>query len=263
MVNGKLEQFVIINHLTPRSWIASTKEYNNIMKNNKLIFIAGLLCLAGFSWPFSWLFSHPNPEPLGTQVWMSKEEQLLESESNISPDVLKLALTAYVHARREGLDSKQLLTVIDFTKPSTDKRLWIFNLKTNQEVMNTWVTHGRNSGELYATSFSNQPGSLKSSIGVFLTAEPFNGEHGIALPMHGLEPGINNNAYGRAIEFHGAQYVNYQTIKNYGQIGRSWGCTAVSQSEITPLVDTIKDNTLVFAYYPDHYWLHHSAFLDG
>jgi hypothetical protein len=217
----------------------------------------------GFSWPFSWLFTQPNPESPGSHAWMSKEQQILESESDVDPKVLNLALTAYVHARREGLDNKELLTVIDFTKPSTDRRLWVFNIKKGQMLINTWVTHGKNSGGLYATSFSNQPGSLKSSLGVFLTAEPFNGEHGIALPMHGLEPGINNNAYNRAIEFHGAWYVNFKTIEQYGQIGRSWGCTAVSQSEIGSLVNTIKDNTLVFAYYPDHYWLNHSSFLNG
>lgn len=233
------------------------------MKNKKLLFCAGLLCLMGFSWPFSSFFSHPNPESPGTQAWMTKEEQILGSEADVNPDVLKLALTAYVHARREGLDNKQLLTVIDFTKPSTAKRLWIFNIRDGRMLMNTWVTHGRNSGGLYANSFSNTPGSLKSSLGVFITDEPFSGEHGIALPMHGLEPGINNNAYNRAIEFHGAWYVNRQTIQEYGQIGRSWGCTAVSQNEISPLVNTIKDNTLVFAYYPDHYWLSHSSFLNG
>lgn len=231
------------------------------MKNKKLFLTAALLCLTGFSWPFAWLFSHPNPENPGTKAWMTKETQILESETNIDPTVLQLSLTAYLHARSEGLDNKQLLTVIDFSKPSTDKRLWIFDLKTNRTVMNTWVSHGRNTGGINADSFSNQPGSLKSSIGVFLTADTYEGDHGLSLRIRGLERGVNDNAYNRDIVFHGAWYVNENTIEKYGQIGRSWGCPAVSESEIGPLINTIKDNTLVFAYYPDQNWLHHSSFL--
>ncbi len=232
------------------------------MKNKKIFVLTALLCLTGFSWPFSWLFSHPNPEQPNTQAWIAKESQILESESNIDPSVLKLSLTAYVHARREGLDNKQLLTVIDFSKPSTDKRLWIFDLNDNRLVMNTWVSHGKNTGGISASSFSNTPGSLKSSLGVFLTADVYNGDHGTSLRIRGLES-VNSNAYNRDIVFHGAWYVNENTIEKYGQIGRSWGCPAVSEDEIQPLINTIKGNTLVFAYYPDQSWLRHSSFLNG
>lgn len=232
-----------------------------------ILFLLSLTSLLGLSWPFSGLFSHPNHEPFGTRTWLNKEIQILESQArNIDRNVLRLSLIAYVNAHKRGLldDSKQLLTVIDYSKPSTEQRMWVFDLKTGRALYNTWVSHGKNSGGLNANSFSNSVGSLKSSIGVFVTDNrAYMGGNGYSLRLHGLEQGINDNAYRRNVVMHGAWYVNTDTIKRYGQIGRSWGCPAVSAELAKPIINTIKDDTLVFAYYPDRNWLSHSQFLAG
>ncbi len=232
------------------------------MKIKHIIFSFALLGLFGFIWPFSWLFSNPNPEKIGTSAWINKQVQIIESQtSNIDAKVLRLSLQAYIKARQKGYDNKQLLTVIDYSKPSSERRLWVFDLKKGHTLFNTWVSHGKNSGGMSANSFSNSPGSLKSSLGVFVTDKPYIGGKGYSLRMRGLERGVNDNAYRRDIVFHGAWYVNPDTIRRYGQVGRSWGCPAVSTDTARSLIDTIKENTVVFAYYPDRKWLNRSEFL--
>jgi len=232
-------------------------------KSCRILFLIALISLCGFSWPFSWLFQPANNEQLGSRAWVEKQMSILKSQAgNIETNVLRLSLMAYVKARRHGIDQKQLLTVIDYTKPSTEKRLWVFDLKNNRTLFNTYVSHGKNSGGLNATTFSDHPGSLKSSIGVFTTDyAPYMGGNGYSLRLNGLEPGVNSNAYRRSVVVHGAWYVNPDTIRKYGQIGRSWGCPAVSPELAKPIIDTIKDRTLLFVYYPDRRWLSRSYFL--
>jgi hypothetical protein len=228
-----------------------------------LVFLFGLLGLCGFSWPFSWMFSHTNPEQTGTQAWLSKETAIIQSQaSNIDPKVLHYSLIAYANAKKRGLDSKQILTIIDYSKPSNQKRLWVFDLKRGHTLFNTYVAHGKNSGGLMANSFSNADGSLKSSLGVFMTDDTtYMGDKGLALRLHGLEPGINDHAYERSVVFHGAWYANPDNIASRGQAGRSWGCPAVPTDTIKSLANTIKADTIVVAYYPDRKWLNSSKFL--
>jgi hypothetical protein len=247
-------------------WICLLKLRDNAhMKKTHYLFLLAMIGTLGLEWPFPWLFSHPNPEVLGTTRWIEKEIQIIKAQAgNINTTVLRLSLNAYIKARKKGLDQKQLLTVIDYSKPSTEKRLWVFDLKHGRTLFNTWVSHGKNTGGLNAESFSNSPGSLKSSIGVFVTdSGPYLGGNGYSLRLRGLEHGVNDNAYDRDIVVHGAWYVNADTIRRYGAIGRSWGCPAVSNSLAKPLIDTIKENTLIFAYYPDRKWLSHSQYLSA
>lgn len=234
-------------------------------KTHYILFFFALLGALGVEWPFPWLFSNPNPEILGTSKWIEKEMQIIRSQAgNINATVLRLSLNAYIKARKKGMDEKQLLTVIDYSKPSSEKRLWVFDLKHGRTLFNTWVSHGKNSGGARSESFSNSPGSLKSSIGVFVTdTGPYLGGNGYSLRLHGLERGINDNAYRRDIVIHGAWYVNADTIRRYGSVGRSWGCPAVSETMAKSLIDTIKENTLIFAYYPDRKWLAHSQFINA
>lgn len=232
------------------------------MKLTRILFIAALFCLFGFTWPFSWLTSYPNNAPYGTNVWVQKEMQILKSQAgNIDDNVLRLALTAYLKARKYGYSGKQLLTVIDYSKPSNQRRMWVFDLRSNRTLFNTWVSHGKNSGGDTATSFSNNPGSLKSSIGVFLTDQTYNGKNGYSLRLRGLERGVNDSAYARSIVIHGAAYANADNIRSYGKIGRSWGCPAVGANLAKPLINAIKERSVVFAYYPDRKWLSRSPFL--
>lgn len=221
-----------------------------------------LLCLAGWS-PFSFFAPTPPTAPIGTQAWINQEISKINSQAdNLNQSVLKMSLAAYLQARHHGLSHKQLLTIVDYTKPSTERRLWVVDLKRARVLFNTWVTHGKNSGTINATSFSNEPGSLKSSVGVFLTTgAPYVGGNGYSLRLLGLERGINDKAYQRDIVVHGAWYANHNVVKKFGFLGRSWGCLAVDEETVHPLINTIKDNTLVFVYYPDRNWLNHSNFL--
>ncbi len=231
----------------------------------RFLFLIALIGSMGASWPLDLFASSTNNELFGTSPWIERQVTIIKSRhaaNNLDPTVLRLSLKAYINARKYGLDKKQLLTIIDYSKPSTEKRLWVIDLHNGKTLFYTWVSHGRNSGGIYSTSFSNVQGSLKSSLGVFVTtSEPYVGSVGYALRLKGLEPGVNDNAYDRAVVVHGAAYVNSDTIRKYGQIGRSWGCPAVGSDLARPIINTIKENTIVFAYYPDRKWLSHSQFL--
>ncbi|OAI49919.1 hypothetical protein AYO45_06800 [Gammaproteobacteria bacterium SCGC AG-212-F23] len=227
----------------------------------KLVFFLSVFCITGWWGPFAFLdmlFGNNVDTPPGTQAWLNQEVSSITSQaSNLDVNVLKLGLKAYLKARQEGLDAKQLLTIIDYSKPSTERRLFVVDLKKAKVLYNTWVSHGKNSGEIETRSFSNSPGSLKTSLGVFLTGEPYEGGNGYSLHLTGLEPGFNDKAYSRSIVMHGAWYVGP------GQRGRSWGCPAVSTSLAKPIIDTIKDRTLIFAYGRDPNYLRKSTFLTG
>ncbi len=203
-----------------------------------------------------------NTQSLTAQMYSDQVIKALTAQaSDLSPQVLKLALRAYQHAREQGLDKRQVLTIINYHQPSTDKRLWVIDLKDNKVLYNTFVAHGKGSGADYATHFSNRPGSLETSLGVFLTGKTFYGNDGYSMRLHGLEPGFNNNAYNRDVVMHGAWYVNQQFIDKYGRLGRSWGCPALSKKMDPKVINAIKGGTLVFAYYPESKWLDDSKYL--
>lgn len=232
------------------------------MKVKHTLFFIALLAIMGFSlpWPFSALFG--SSEKYGTYAWFNKRIAAIHSQAgNLNTQVLKLGLKAYIKAHDNVRGVKDILTIIDYSKPSTERRMWVIDLDSKKVLYNTWVTHGKNSGANLATSFSNQPGSLKSSIGVFLTQDTYVGHVGYAVRLRGLESGINDNAYQRAVVVHGAWYADQEVAQKYGQLGRSFGCPAVSEKIAKPLINTIKNNTVVFAYYPDRQWLRKSAYL--
>ena len=181
----------------------------------------------------------------------------------VQPDVFALALEAASHAVARGdAAPPQTLTVIDFSKPSTDKRLWVYDLRTHALVFHEYVAHGRGSGENLPTMFSNAPESNRSSLGLFRTGEAYIGKHGLSLRLDGLEPGINDRARERAIVIHGADYVNPASAQAQGRLGRSLGCPAVRPEIATPLIQAVKDGGLLFAYYPEQSWLEGSTYLD-
>jgi len=132
--------------------------------------------------------------------------------------------------------------------PSYDKSLWVFNVNNGSLLYNTYVAHGRNSGDVTATQFSNAPRSLESSLGVYLTGDTYYGRDGLAMRLYGLSGSLNDNAYSRAVVMHGAWYVNQSFLDANKRLGRSWGCPAVSQQMIGPITNSIKNGTLIFAY---------------
>lgn len=203
-----------------------------------------------------------NASPVSLNASRQSELQQLSGRTpGLNPKALQLGLEAYNKAQEEGLDNQHILTIIDYTKPSTARRLWVFDLNNNSVILNTYVAHGQNSGSNYATSFSDRPGSLESSLGVFLTESTYQGKHGYSLRLKGLEKGFNDRAEARDIVVHRADYATARFAQQHGRLGRSWGCLAVSPAVADSLIHTIKNGTLVFAYYPDPSWLSKSQFL--
>ena len=189
---------------------------------------------------------------------------LAEMAPGLDPTVLTLALHASACAARQGLvPSLAVLTVVDYSRPSTEPRLWIIDLTTQRMLHRELVAHGRGSGELYATAFSNQPGSKQSSLGLFVTAETYVGRHGRSLRLVGLEPGVNDLALDRALVMHGAEYVSDTVCAEHGRLGRSHGCPALRAEIAQTVIDEIEGGTPLFAYYPDPAWLASSRFLTG
>lgn len=231
------------------------------MKMKHLLSILLFLSIVG--WGPITLFSPIEPIhiPKMSDAEDDKVKVITAQASNLNPKVLKLGLTAYEKARSQGKDTKEVLTIIDYSKPSSERRLWVVDMKHNKVLFNTFVAHGKNSGQAKSTSFSNQPKSLKSSFGVFETEETYTGHEGYSMRIQGLEHGLNDNVYRRKVVFHGADYVSEHIAKVKGMVGRSWGCMAVSRQVIKPLINTIKNKTLVVAYYPDNHWLKHSTYL--
>lgn len=158
-------------------------------------------------------------------------------------------------------DNKDVLTLIDFSKPSTAERLVVLDLRNKKVLYTSLVSHGRNSGGNYATSFSNQNGSYKSSLGFYVTENTYNGKHGTSLVLNGLEKGFNDQAKQRAIVVHGATYTNPKVAASAGRLGRSLGCPALPMSNYKPIINTIKDGTLLFIYANDKNYLSHSSIL--
>jgi hypothetical protein len=151
----------------------------------------------------------------------------------------------------EKLDSNlksPVLTIIDFSLPSTERRLWIIDLKSKSILLNSVVAHGRNSGELLASKFSNNPESYQSSLGFYKTGETYQGKHGYSLRLDGLEKGINDQARNRAIVIHGADYASEAFAKINGRLGRSLGCPALPTELSTKAIDLIKDGSLIFIF---------------
>lgn len=176
-------------------------------------------------------------------------------------EVLDLALRAYQCGRARGEIDRSRLTIIDYSLPSTQKRLWVIDLDRRKLLFNELVAHGRESGENAAVSFSNSLGSHKSSLGLFRADATYMGRHGYSLNLAGLEPGINDRAYQRRVVVHGADYVAPEFVARHGRLGRSYGCPALDRRVSGRVIDEIKDGGAVFAFYPDRNWLERSSYL--
>lgn len=176
--------------------------------------------------------------------------------------VLVMALAAMQCAKGRGIaPNASRLAVIDYSRPSLKPRLWVFDINAGRLLYEEVVAHGQGSGHNVPHAFSNRHGTHQSSLGLFVTADTYNGRNGYSMRMHGLEPGFNDQAMARAIVMHGAPYVNPAQGNSTGRLGRSWGCPAVRAMVARPMIDTLKDGQFLFAYYPDPGWLKNSKFL--
>lgn len=201
----------------------------------------------------AWQAAHGQPLPSAAEL-----QQLAP---NASLSALGMALTAYACASHG--EAGRLLTVIDYSKASRDKRLWVFDLRARKLLFEEWVAHGKNSGADVPTTFSNAPNSYQSSIGLYETGQIYSGKHGRSLRLQGLEPGFNDNSMSRAIVMHAAAYADPKVVPGLGRLGRSQGCPAVRPAIAGKLIDTLQRGSYVFAYYPQQDWLKTSRFLNA
>lgn len=188
------------------------------------------------------------PAPAEEREEISEHLQLyteMNLENIIHYPLFEHAMTGYRQIQEK---KKEIITLIDFSKPSTEERLYVLDLKEKRLLHSSVVSHGRNSGGLYATSFSNKYGSYQSSLGFYLTENTYQGKNGYSLILEGLEKGINDQAKRRAIVMHGAPYSNPAVIASSGRLGRSLGCPALPQNISKEIINTIKGGSLLFIY---------------
>lgn len=214
------------------------------------------------------LHHHKRSIPLSNPTHLSA---LLELYSSLSLDSLGLskaafeaAITGYENLQKSGaILNKGILSIIDFSLPSVKKRLFVLDMENGKLLFNTLVAHGRNSGQLIATRFSNRSRSYESSLGFYLTGETYNGQKGYSLRLLGVEMGINNNAYSRGIVVHGASYVSEETFNSNGRLGRSEGCPAIPPEIHRSVIEAIKDGSCFFIYGKNKRYLTSSKLLKG
>src|SRR6185436_5804429 len=196
-----------------------------------------------------------------TPATASLYEKLGLSNAGLSESIFQKALAGYDELKKQNNLKSSVLSIVDFTQSSNSRRLYIIDVEKSKLLLQTWVAHGRNSGDEFANSFSNAPNSYKSSVGFYVTGATYTGKHGLSLQLKGMEAGINDCAEKRAIVVHGAPYVCEDFIRRYGRLGRSQGCPAVSETLSVPIINLIKDGSCFFIYHPDGSYLQKTALL--
>lgn len=210
-----------------------------------------------FSICYPWIKSgadNPGLMAEGPESAVSNVELLYQmvSDPELPLTALKSAMNVHELLTETGkIKNRNVITLIDFSQPSCKERLFVIDLNSKKILFKSLVAHGKNSGENYATSFSNDIHSLQSSPGFYLTGSPYQGRHGYSLTLTGLEKGINDNAWKRSVVIHGAAYVSHEYIETYGRLGRSFGCPALPLETASDIINTIRDGSLLFIYAND------------
>jgi hypothetical protein len=247
-------------------------------KNTWIGFILILLCLIHLPVVFAMpkpaptnLFYHPEINNIEPGLYLNETDafsfdniydSLQLEKKGLSREVFDYALRGFKKIKGYGLlENDGILSIADFSKPSSEKRLFIIDVKNCSLLFNTYVAHGAGSGKEFARAFSNVPQSNKSSLGFYKTADTYAGRNGYSLHLIGLEKGFNDNAYRRDIVIHAADYVNESMIRVKGSIGRSWGCPAVPLYLGRPIIDKIKNGTCFFIFGTDKKYLLGSSML--
>lgn len=191
-----------------------------------------------------------------TQATAERLLRYAEKDTALS-EAIQRGLQGYRHF--EGAQSLNgRLVLVDFTKGSFDKRIYVFDLEQGELLYHNYVAHGKNSGLIYPRKFSNTKNSYTSSLGFFKTAETYRGKHGLSLRLDGLEPDINHNARERAIVIHSAKYANPDFVARYDRLGRSYGCPALPEKDYQEILDIVKEGALLYIHYPDPGYLQKS-----
>jgi hypothetical protein len=262
LINGSSKDDNRLNKLSYLRCKFMTRKTTN---KQKILHVAGILGLVIAAWCCQ-LIATPHTKH---QVAAKKSNLSIKSNKNslsipgLDSNVLNLALKAYDTAKNTGVGSKEYLTIVDYSMPSTEPRMWVINMRSQTVVHHTHVAHGTGSGDNYAHKFSNNHGSHMSSLGVFVTGKMYNGHYGKSLELHGLDGKYNSNAHARRIVVHAAHYVDNHIIQKIGRLGRSFGCLALNKRIAQKIMHTIKDGSVIFCYYPDKNWLRESTLLNS
>jgi len=203
----------------------------------------------------STMYHNKTPMPIASIDKVYEEASL---EPVMQKEVFRMAMTGY---SKIAPKNDSLISIIDFSRPSTDKRFYLIDLANKTLVYNTYTSHGVNTGEDQAIAFSNKNGSRQSSLGFYLTAETYEGKHGTSLKLDGLERGFNNRARKRYIVIHSADYVTESFIKEHGRLGRSWGCPALPPDLTQDIIKRIKEGSVLFIYSNDDNYLENSKLI--
>ncbi len=206
------------------------------------------------------VFPYPSPVAKKTSAAAPLLTTMRSVYDSLHLNLAGLSQQAFEYAKKglntlvqEGkLLNDSIISIVDFSLPSNKKRLFVLDLKNYKVLYNTYVAHGQNTGREWATDFSNQNESHKSSPGFYVTMSTYEGKNGYSLKLDGVEPGINDNAYERGIVMHGAEYVNQDIANARGWVGRSHGCPAVPVQLNKPIINTIKNGSCLFIYHPDY-----------
>lgn len=203
----------------------------------------------------STMYYNKTPMPLSAIDKVYEDASL---EPVMQKDVFRMAMTGY---SKIAPKNDSLISIIDFSRSSTDKRFYLIDLANKILLFNTYTSHGVNTGEDQAFAFSNKNGSRQSSLGFYLTAETYKGKHGTSLKLDGLERGFNNRARKRYIVIHSADYVSESFIKEHGRLGRSWGCPALPPDLTQDIIEKIKEGSVLFIYGDDDNYLSNSKLI--
>lgn len=221
-----------------------------------------LFCSFFFLFPTYFTKVHTTDEEAPVESALSESQQLyrdMELEEMVNYTAFEQALAGYNQIEHR----KGVMTLIDFSKPSTEKRLYVFDMKARKLLFVSYVSHGKNSGGTFARYFSNKRGSHKSSLGFYVTRNTYIGRNGYSLVLDGLEKGINDRAKERAIVIHGASYSDASVISSTGRLGRSMGCPALPKAVNKPIIDTIKEGSVLYIYANDPGYVQKSSFLSS
>ncbi len=185
-------------------------------------------------------------------------------EEPLAREVFRKAYLGYLNLRDADKLNKdeQIISICDFSLSANVKRLWVINLESHKVLFHTLVAHGQGTGDEFAINFSNRDNSHQSSLGFYVTQETYSGDNGYSLKLNGMDRGYNDRAYDRAIVMHGAAYVCDSYIRSNQRLGRSWGCPAVPVAMAGPIINTIKDGTCLYIYYPSKSYLNSSVWLN-
>jgi hypothetical protein len=200
---------------------------------------------------------------LTTKKEISVYETLELAKLGLSKEAFDFAMKGHDYLAANGkLQNEDIISIVDFSLPSSQKRLFIVDLKNNKLLFHTYVSHGRGSGAEMATEFSNVPESNKSSLGFYVTGDTYMGKHGLSMRLLGQDEGFNSNAHDRSIVMHSASYVSEATIKAMGFCGRSEGCPAVPEELSKPIIETVKNGTCLFLYSPNQQYAANSTIIN-